>query len=124
MITGPSASAAVVVESAPLWVVADMVRAGNYDVVIVLADDQSVRGMVRSDAVLRLSPRLPEAPVRLLPLQSVVEVPATITLADAQALLSSGRFDALLVEKLGQEGWTVLLRDDVLLGGAPQALSA
>ena len=64
----------MVVESAPLWVVADMVQAGRYEVVLVLSENQSVLGLVRSDAVLRLSPRLPEAPVRMLPLQRALVV--------------------------------------------------
>ena len=121
--SGSSTSAAVVVESAPLWVVADMVQAGRYDVVLVLNEDQAVLGLVRSDAVLRLSPRLPEAPVRMLPLQRVLEVKDTMTLADAQRLLEDDSVDALLIEKPLMQGWIVLMRDDVL-GEAQQSAVA
>ena len=112
--TGSSASAAVVVESAPLWVVADMVQAGQYEVVLVLKEDQSVLGLLRSDAVLRLSPRLPEAPVRMLPLQRVVEVKASVSLREARQILQDDTIDALLIEKPLLQGWTVMLRDTVL----------
>ncbi len=114
--SGSSASAAVVVESAPLWVVADMVQAGQYEVVLVLNEDQEVLGMLRSDAVLRLSPRLPEAPVRMLPLQRVMEVRAGLTLREAQHLLRDETLDALLIEKPMLQGWIVMLRDTVLSG--------
>ena len=112
--TGSSASAAVVVESAPLWVVADMVQAGQYEVVLVLNEDQTVLGLLRSDAVLRLSPRLPEAPVRMLPLQRVMEVKDSMTLEEARALLEDHTLDALLIETPLLQGWIVLLRDAVL----------
>ncbi len=110
-----STSAAVVVESAPLWVVSDMVQAGRYDVVLVLNEDQGVLGLLRSDAILRLSPRLPEAPVRMLPLQRVMEVKEEVTLEDARALLrEDDAVDALLIEKPLLQGWVVVLRDAVL----------
>ncbi len=112
--TGSSASAAVVVESAPLWVVADMVQAGQYEVVLVLNEDQAVLGLLRSDAVLRLSPRLPEAPVRMLPLQRVVEVKASVSLREARQILQDHTVDALLIEKPMLQGWIVMLRDTVL----------
>lgn len=111
---GPATTAAVVVESAPLWVVADMVQAGQYDVVLVLNEDQSVLGLVRTDAVLRLSPRLPQAPVRMLPLQRVIEVKAGVTADEARRLLADETIDALLIEKPLLQGWTVVLRDAVM----------
>jgi hypothetical protein len=120
MLTTGSTSAAVVVESAPLWVVADMVQAGRYDVVLVLDEAQAVMGLVRSDAVLRLSPRLPEAPVRMLPLQRVMEVKDTVTLSEARLLLEDDGLDALLIEKPMLQGWTVLLRDALLAESEPQ----
>jgi hypothetical protein len=109
-----AATVAVVVESAPLWVVADMVQAGRYEVVLVLSESQSVLGLVRGDAVLRLSPRLPEAPVRMLPLQRVLVVDPSISAPDARLLLQDESVDALLIEKPLLQGWTVLLRDAVL----------
>ncbi len=112
--SGLSTSAAVVVESAPLWVVADMVQAGQYDVILVLNEDQVVLGLLRSDAVLRLSPRLPQAPVRMLPLQRVMEVKDTVTMDEARLLLEDESLDALLIEKPMLQGWIVVLRDSVL----------
>jgi hypothetical protein len=92
-----------------------MVQAGRYDVVLVLNEDQAVLGLLRSDAVLRLSPRLPEAPVRMLPLQRVLEVKEEVTLEDARSLLRDDEnLDALLIEKPMLQGWVVVMRDAVL----------
>lgn len=114
LLSSDASTAAVVVESAPLWVVADMVQAGHYQVVLVLNEDQTVMGLLRSEAVLRLSPRLPEAPVRMLPLQRVVEVKDTVTLSEARQLLVESDIEGLLVEKPLLQGWVVMLRDAVL----------
>lgn len=91
-----------------------MVQAGQYDVVLVLNEDQAVLGLLRSDAVLRLSPRLPEAPVRMLPLQRVLEVKDTVTMDEARLLLEDETLDALLIEKPMLQGWIVLLRDNLM----------
>jgi CBS domain-containing protein len=115
-----STPAAVVVESAPLWVVADMVHAGQYEVVLVLNENQTVLGLLRADALLRLSPRLPQAPVRMLPLQRVIEVRDTLTLSEARELLTEPDLEGLLIEKPMLQGWTVLLRDAVLGEDLPQ----
>ncbi|PZR12023.1 MAG: hypothetical protein DI536_17030 [Archangium gephyra] len=96
-----------------------MVQAGHFEVVLVLNEDQSVLGLVRRDAVLRLAPRLPEAPVRMLPMQRVTEVEPTITLAEARVVLADETFDALLIEKSVLQGWSVLLRENVLGGDEP-----
>ena len=118
--TAWSTSVAVVVESAPLWVVADMVQAGRYDVVLVLSEDQTVMGLLRSDAVLRLSPRLPEAPVRMLPLQRVIEVKEHVTQDEARELLALDEsVDGLLIEKPLMQGWVVMLRDAVMAADSP-----
>lgn len=114
MLSVAPTAAAVVVESAPLWVVSDMVQAGLFEVVLVLNEDQSVMGLVRRDAVLRLAPRLPEAPVRMLPMQRVLEVPEGITMTDARVLLGDESIDALLIEKSVLQGWSVLLRETLL----------
>jgi len=106
--------AAVVVESAPLWVVSDMVQNGHYDVVIVMSEDDEVLGLLRRDAVLRLAPRLPEAPVRMLPLQRALEIEEATTLSQARALFDlDEEVQALLIEKPMMQGWTVLLRESV-----------
>lgn len=118
--SGWSTTAAVVVESAPLWVVADMVQAGQYEVVLVLSEDQTVMGLLRADAVLRLSPRLPEAPVRMLPLQRVIEVKEAVTVNEARGLLDlDASIDALLIEKPMLQGWLVLTRDSMMAAEQP-----
>ncbi len=114
MLNVSATSAAVVVESAPLWVVADMLQAGRFEVVLVLNEDQTVLGLVRRDAVMRLAPRLPEAPVRMLPMQRVVEVAESTSLPEARAVLNDETIDALLIEKSMLQGWSVLLRASVL----------
>lgn len=102
-----TANATTVVESAPLWVVADMVKAGGFDVVLVVSEDQQLLGMLRSDAVLRLAPRLPEAPVRLLPLQKVAQIDAWAHAG--QALAADAEVEGVA---LGIGGfWSVLLRE-------------
>ena len=107
-------SAAVVVDTAPLKAVAEMVRAGDYTVVLVVDAKQNVLGLVRSDAVLRLAVRLADAPVRLLPLQKVITVKAGITAFEAKVLLQDEDVNALLIEKPLMRGWTVLTREEVL----------
>lgn len=119
MLSVAPTAAAVVVESAPLWVVADMVQAGHFEVVLVLSEDQNVLGLVRRDAVLRLAPRLPEAPVRMLPMQRVLEVDPNTSLAEARGVLADDAVDALLIEKSVLQGWSVLLRENVLGGDEP-----
>ncbi len=104
---------AVVVESAPLWVVSDMLQAGRFEVVLVLKEDESVLGLVRRDAVLRLAPRLPEAPVRMLPLQRVVEVSSSATVHEVRAALADESVDAVVIEKSVLEGWSVVFRDSL-----------
>lgn len=103
---GSTANATTVVDSAPLWVVADMVKAGSFEVVLVVTEDQHLLGMLRADAILRLAPRLPEAPVRLLPLQKVAQIEAWHQATNA---LSDGEVEAVA---LGIGGfWSVMLRE-------------
>ena len=72
--------------------------------------------------MLRLSPRLPEAPVRMLPLQRVMEVKESLSLREARELLQDDEgVDALLIEKPMLQGWIVLLRDAVLQDAVPPA---
>ncbi len=118
MLSENATSAAVVVETSPLWVVSDMVQAGRFEVVLVLREDQTVLGLVRTDAVLRLAPRLPEAPVRMLPMQRVAEVADEATIDEVQRVLRDASIDALVIEKSVLEGWAVVLRDAVEGRGA------
>ncbi|MFO0593995.1 MAG: hypothetical protein U0228_01790 [Myxococcaceae bacterium] len=89
---------------------AAMMEAGQYDAVVVFSDDEEVLGVLLRDAVMRLSPRLPEAPVRLLPLQRTRALGPDLSHADAEALIEGGEIDAVLVEQLGAQRWSVLLR--------------
>ena len=110
MLNAPSL-AAVVAETAPLGAVAAMVKAGEYDAVIVLgAEDHEVLGVLFRDAILRLSPRLPEAPVRLLPLQKAGAVSPDLSVQEAESLLNRGEIDVVLMEQRSERSWSVLLR--------------
>lgn len=110
MPTSPSL-AAVVTETAPLGAVANMVEAGQYDAVVVLgAEDHAVLGVLLRDAILRLSPRLPEAPVRLLPLQRAGSVGPELSVQEAESLLDRGDLDVVLMEQRSDQSWSVLLR--------------
>lgn len=109
MATAP-ATAFVVTETAPLRVVAAMMEAGDYHAVLVRAEDGETLGVLLRDAVLRLAPRLPEAPVRLLPLQKLSALGPQLSVTDAEALLDDGEVMAVLVEQQNEQSWSVLLR--------------
>ncbi|MFZ5442758.1 MAG: hypothetical protein ACOZQL_22300 [Myxococcota bacterium] len=112
--TSRPASATTVVETAPLWVVADMVKAGQFDAVLVVTEAQELLGMVRADAVLRVAPRLPEAPVRLLPLQKVARIEAW---ANAPEVLAKD--DEVEGVALGIGGfWSVMFREHTVEASA------
>ncbi len=106
-------SAAVVVESAPLWVVWDMVNAGNYDLVVVVRGNGAVCGVVRRGVIERLAPRLPEAPVKMVPMRRALTVASTTALRDALTLLGDDDVEALLLERPDSQTFSVLLRDEL-----------
>lgn len=109
----PRQSAAVVVESAPLWVVWDMVTAGRYDLVVVVQENGVVRGVVPRDAVERLATRVPEAPVKMVPMQRALVVSAMTPLPDALALLGRDDIGALLLERPGSREFTALTLNEL-----------
>lgn len=111
MLNVESTPAVVVVESAPLWVVADMVQNGRYQAVIVLSEDDEVLGLIRRDAVMRLAPRLPEAPVRMLPLLRALEIDPRTSSDEARQVFATTEAEALLIEKPMMQGWVVILRE-------------
>lgn len=109
----PNQSAAVVVESAPLWVVWDMVTAGRYDLVVVVQENGALRGVVPKDAVERLAARVPEAPIKMVPMQRALVVSAVTPLPDALALLGRDDVGALLLERPGSREFTALTRNEL-----------
>lgn len=102
--------AAVVNETAPLRAVAAMMEAGQYDAVIVLTEQKEMLGVLLRDAVLRLSPRLPEAPVRLLPLSKAGSVAPGMPIELAESMIEDGEFEAIVLERQSEQSWSVLLR--------------
>lgn len=119
----PNLSAAVVVESAPLWVVWDMVNAGQYDLAVVVRANGAVWGVVRRDAIQRLAARVPEAPVKMVPMRRALEISSATALHDALALLGDDDIEALLLERPGTQTYSVLLRDQLEQAMEPMALA-
>lgn len=109
----PNHSATTVVDSAPLWVVCDMLRAGGYELAVVVNDVGAVRGVVPRDAVERLSARVPEAPMKMVPMRRALVISSETTMRDAISLLSNDDVEALLLERSGARGFTALVRDDL-----------
>lgn len=106
----PVVASAVVNETTPLRVVADMVRGGGLEVVLMEdLEGGGLRGVVPGDSVLRMAARIPEAPLRLMPTQYVMEVPPLLTLLDALELVSAPDVAALALP--AEHGWTVVLRE-------------
>jgi hypothetical protein len=106
----PGAPCAVVNETTPLRVVADMVRGGGLEVVLMEdLEGGGLRGVVPGDSVLRMAARIPDAPLRLLPTQYVMEVPPLLTLLDALELISKP--DVAALAQPGENGWNVVLRE-------------
>jgi hypothetical protein len=108
----PRQRTAQVLETTPVRVVADMVRAGSLEFVVVMVPGEPLRGVVRGDAVLRVSQRTPDAPVGLLPTLGVVQVLSSTRLVDAVRLASQPHVGALL--SIEESGWWVVSRDDLM----------
>ncbi|MEW5738591.1 MAG: hypothetical protein AB1938_06670 [Myxococcota bacterium] len=108
----PRQKTAQVLESTPLRVVADMVRAGNLSFVVVMVPGEPLRGVVRGDAVLRVVARSPDAPVGLLPRMGVVQVLGNTRLVDAVRLASQPNVGVLL--SIEESGWWIVSRDELL----------
>jgi hypothetical protein len=102
--------AAVVNETAPLRAVAAMMEAGDYEAVIVLTESNEMLGVLLRDAVMRLSPRLPEAPVRMLPLQKAASVAPGMPIELAETMISEGGYEAVILDRQNEQSWSVLLR--------------
>ena len=86
-----------------------MLEAGEYGAVVVIGTEgQQVLGALMRDAVMRLSPRLPEAPVRLLPLQRVGSM-ATLDRQSAETMLDQGELGLVVIGEETESCWSVLL---------------
>jgi hypothetical protein len=105
----PEAVSAMVAETTPLRVVANMVRGGALDVVLMRETEGRLRGVVRGDSVLRLAARIPEAPVGLLPIQCVIEVTPFTPLLEALRLVSNEDIAGLALPN--GTSWRVVLRE-------------
>jgi len=108
----PRQKTAQVLESTPVRVVADMVRAGNLAYVVVMVPGEPIRGAVRGDAVLRVSQRSPEAPVGLLPTLGVLQVLGNTPLVEAVRLAGQPNVGVLL--SIEESGWWLVSRDELM----------
>jgi signal-transduction protein with cAMP-binding, CBS, and nucleotidyltransferase domain len=108
----PRQKTAQVLESTPVRVVADMVRAGGLTFVVVMVPGEPLRGVVRGDAVLRVVQRSPEAPVGLLPTMGVLQVLSSTPLVDAVRLAGQPNIGVLL--SIEESGWWVVSRDELM----------
>ncbi|MFT3709785.1 MAG: hypothetical protein QM817_19320 [Archangium sp.] len=100
----------MVTETAPLRAVAAMMEAGEYQAVIVITEEKEMLGVLLRDAVMRLSPRLPEAPVRMLPLQKAATVAPGMPIELAESMIEDGEFEAVVLDRQSDQSWSVLLR--------------
>lgn len=108
----PRHRTAQVLESTPVRVAADMVRAGGLAWVVVMVPGEPLRGVVRGDAVLRVAQRSPDAPVGMLPIMGVVQVVSSTRLIDAVRLASQPNVGALL--SIEDSGWWIVARDELM----------
>jgi hypothetical protein len=108
----PRQKTAQVLESTPLRVVAEMVRSGQLNFVVVMVPGEPLRAVVRGDAVLRVAARSPDAPVGLLPRMGVVQVLPGTPLVDAVRLASQPNVGALLC--IEESGWWLVSRDALM----------
>jgi hypothetical protein len=120
----PSVPLAAVVDSAPLWVVADMIEAGQYAAVLVLRGEDAVRGLVMAGTVKRLAARLPEAPVRMVPMAPVLEVASATPVAIARLRLDSGACEALVFTSPDGRGWRAVWREHLSVDAPQPAIAA
>lgn len=116
----PNHSSTTVVDSAPLWVVCDMLNAGGYELAVVVNAAGAVRGVVPRDVVERLSARVPEAPMKMVPMRRALVISSETSMRDAVALLSNDDVEALLLERSGARGFTALVRDDLPAASEPE----
>lgn len=108
----PRQKTAQVLESTPVRVAAEMVKAGGLQFLAVMVPGEPLRGVVRGDAILRVAQRTPDAPVGLLPTMGVVQVLANTRLVDALRLVSQPHVGALL--SIEEAGWWLVSRDELM----------
>lgn len=104
-------SAVAVSDSTPLWVLDDMLKHGRHQLALVLTDTGRVLGLLRREVVLRFAERLPEVPVRLLPVEKVYRFSPAAEEAELQRALSDEEIVAF-AEQHARE-WKITLRENV-----------
>ncbi|MFO0599586.1 MAG: hypothetical protein U0228_30045 [Myxococcaceae bacterium] len=66
------ARAIAAIETMPLWVLDDILRHGRHDAALVVGAKGEVFGLVRQVTVSEWSEKMPEAPLKVLPLERAV----------------------------------------------------
>lgn len=105
----PATPTITVAETVPLRVVAQMVRTGELDAVLLTEHDEQVRGLIRGDAVLRLVERVPDAPVGMLPLHQVVAVKPSTKIVEAMHAFNPDVAALIIPQATG--GWKIVTHE-------------
>lgn len=103
-------SAVAVSDSTPLWVLYDILKHGRHHLALVLTDTGRVLGLLRREVVLRFADRLPEVPVRLLPVEKVYRLAPGAEEAELERALGDEQIVAF-AEQHARE-WKITLREN------------
>jgi hypothetical protein len=104
-------SAIAVSDSTPLWVLDDILKHGRHQFALVLTDTGQVLGMLRREVVIRFADRLPEVPVRLLPVEKVYRFSPTAEAAEFERAMSDAEVVAFAEQHAAE--WKITLRENV-----------
>lgn len=114
-------SAVAVSDSTPLWVLDDILEHGRHQLALVLTDTGQVLGLLRREVVIRFAARLPEVPVRLLPVEKVYRFSPTAEEAELKRALSDEQIVAF-AEQHARE-WKITLREKLEGVSPPNAVA-
>lgn len=103
-----SETALAVSDSTPLWVLDDILKHGRHQLAL-LTDTGQVLGLLRREVVVRFAERLPEVPVRLLPVEKVYRFSSDAEEAELQRAMSDDQIVAF-AEQHSRE-WKITLRE-------------
>ncbi|MFT3713912.1 MAG: hypothetical protein QM817_40140 [Archangium sp.] len=104
-------SAIAVSDSTPLWVLDDILKHSSHQYALVLTETGHVLGMLRREVVTRFAERLPEVPVRLLPVEKVFRFSPDSEAAEFQRAMSDEEVVAF-AEQHARE-WKITLRENL-----------
>lgn len=104
-------SAIAVSDSTPLWVLDDILKHSSHQFALVLTETGQVLGLLRREVVLRFADRLPEVPVRLLPVEKVFRFSPDSEAGELQRAMSDAEVVAF-AEQHAHE-WKITLRENL-----------